>query len=227
MLETLDIEPAGAARRAVIWLHGLGADGSDFEPLVRDWGLVDELAVRFVLPHAPRRPVTLNGGMVMRAWYDIYDLNFRSGEDGEGLDSAHRHLLDLIEREQARGLASEHILVAGFSQGGAVALHTALRFRPPLAGVLALSSYLPLADALPGQCCADPGSLVIRMDHGNLDPVVPFRLAERSAAMIEAQGYQVEFHSYAMQHSLCPEQIRNLRAWLVRRLSGDVSCQDV
>ena len=218
MLETLDIEPVGAARRAVIWLHGLGADGYDFEPLVRDWGLTEQLAARFVLPHAPRRPVTLNGGMVMRAWYDIYDLNLRSGEDREGIASARQHLLDLIAREQARGIASEHIVVAGFSQGGAVALHTALRFEQPLAGVLALSSYLPLADGLTEQCRADPDNLVIRMDHGDSDPVVPFRLAERSCALIQAQGYRVEFHRYAMQHGLCPDQLPSLRDWLVKRL---------
>ena len=220
MLETLDIEPVGAARRAVIWLHGLGADGYDFEPLVRDWGLTEQLAARFVLPHAPRRPVTLNGGMVMRAWYDICDLNLRSGEDREGIASARQHLLDLVAREQARGIASEHIVVAGFSQGGAVALHTALRFEQPLAGVLALSSYLPLADGLTEQCRADPDDLVIRMDHGDSDPVVPFRLAERSCALIQAQGYRVEFHRYAMQHGLCPEQLPSLRDWLVKRLGA-------
>jgi phospholipase/carboxylesterase len=223
MLETLEIEPAGAARRAVIWLHGLGADGYDFEPLVRNWGLADDLAARFVLPHAPRRPVTLNGGMVMRAWYDIQDLSFYRGEDAEGIESARRHLLELIAREQARGIASEHILLAGFSQGGAVALHTALRFPQPLAGVLALSSYLPLAEALPAQCCANPATLAIRMDHGERDPVVPFAVAERSCALLKAQGYQVEFHSYSMQHSLCPDQIRSLRAWLVKCLGTDAS----
>lgn len=223
MLETLEIEPAGGARRAVIWLHGLGADGHDFEPLVRDWGLAEDLAARFVLPHAPRRPVTLNGGMVMRAWYDIYDLNFRSGEDRDGIESARQHLLELIARERARGVASEHIVLAGFSQGGAVALHTALRFAQPLAGVLALSSYLPLADRLDGQCCAVPGTLAIRMDHGDSDPVVPFRVAERSCALIQAQGYQVEFHCYAMQHGLCPDQIPSLRDWLVKRLDTYVS----
>ena len=222
MLETLEIEPAGGARRAVIWLHGLGADGYDFEPLVRDWGLTEQLAARFVLPHAPRRPVTLNGGMVMRAWYDIYDLNFRSAEDRDGIESARQHLLDLIAREQARGIASQHIVLAGFSQGGAVALHTALRLAQPLAGVLALSSYLPLADGLAGQRGAERGSLAIRMDHGDADPVVPFRLAERSCALIQALGYQVEFHRYPMQHGLCPDQITSLREWLVRRLEPQV-----
>ena len=193
MLETLEIEPAGPVRCVVIWLHGLGADGYDFEPLLRDWGLADELATRFVLPHAPRRPVTLNGGMVMRAWYDIYDLSFANGEDDQGIESARAHVLELIAREQQRGIDSRHILLAGFSQGGAVVLHTALGYRQPLAGVLALSSYLPLADQLVGRCQADPAALVIRMDHGDRDPVVPLRLAARSCALLRRQGYRVEF----------------------------------
>ncbi len=219
MLETLEIEPSGAARCALIWLHGLGADGHDFEPLVRDWDLAAELGARIVLPHAPPRPVTLNGGMLMRAWYDIYDLDFVCGEDAAGIERARELLLTLVEREQARGISSDHIVLAGFSQGGAIALHTALRFRRPLAGVLALSAYLPLADTLPEQCCADPSALLIRMDHGDRDPVVPFPVAERSRTLIEAQGYQVQFHRYAMQHSLCPDQIDSVRAWLVERLS--------
>lgn len=223
MLETLEIEPAGPARCAVIWLHGLGADGYDFEPLLSDWGLADQLAARLVLPHAPRRPVTLNGGMVMRAWYDIYDLSFASGEDDRGLESARRHLLELIAREQRRGIDSRHILLAGFSQGGAVVLHTALAYPQPLAGVLALSSYLPLADRLGGHCHADPAALTIRMDHGDRDPVVPLRLAERSCALLRTQGYQVEFNTYSMQHSLCPAQIDSLRAWLVERLGSAVA----
>lgn len=220
MLETLEIEPAGPARRVVIWLHGLGADGYDFEPLVNAWGLADPLATRFVLPHAPRRPVTLNGGMVMRAWYDIYDLTFAAGEDALGIESARQHLLELIARERERGIDSGNILLAGFSQGGAVALHTALAYPQPLAGVLALSGYLPLADRLQEHCHSDPAALVIRIDHGDRDPVVPLRLAERSCALLRAQGYAVEFNTYAMQHSLCPPQIDSLRAWLVGRLGG-------
>jgi len=218
MLEILEIEPQGEAKRSVIWLHGLGADGHDFEPLVREWGLADRLGVRFVLPHAPHRPVTLNGGMVMRAWYDIYDLSFDQQEDREGIESARRHLLSLMEREKARGVSSEHILLAGFSQGGAVALHTALRIAEPLAGVLALSCYLPLADTLAAEKRADPEQLVIRMDHGEQDPVVPILAAQRSRDVLEAQGYHVDFHTWPMQHSLCPPQLQSLYGWLVDRL---------
>ncbi len=218
MLEMLEIEPQGEARSAVIWLHGLGADGYDFEPLVRDWGLADRFGVRFVLPHAPRRPVTLNGGMVMRAWYDIYDLTFDRGEDAGGVETARQHLLSLIAREQDRGIPTERILLAGFSQGGAVALHTALRIAEPLAGVLALSCYLPLASTLVAEKQADPGQLVIRMDHGDQDQVVPFVAAERSRDALEAQGYRVDFHTWPMQHSLCPPQLQSLYEWILERL---------
>jgi len=218
MLEMLEIEPRQAASCAVIWLHGLGADGNDFVPLIRQWGLVDELGARFVLPHAPRRPVTLNNGMVMRAWYDIYDLGFSQGEDRQGIKQAQQQLLSLILRERERGLSSDRILLAGFSQGGAVALHTALRFAEPLAGVLALSAYLPLADLLTGEKCADPSLLKIRMDHGEQDPVVSFTVAERSRERIEGQGYHVEFHAWAMEHSLCIPQMGSLRRWIAGQL---------
>jgi len=214
----LEIEPEGTAGCAVIWLHGLGADGHDFEPLVHQWGLADELGARFILPHAPLRPVTLNGGMVMRAWYDIYDLGFDADEDRQGIRRAHQQVLDLIRREQQRGIRSDRILLAGFSQGGAIALHTALRYRPALAGVLALSGYLPLADLLAQEKCADHSSLVIRMDHGDQDPVVSFAVAERGRDLIESQGYEVEFHRYPMAHSLCAAQMESLRNWIVQRL---------
>jgi len=219
MLEMLEIEPRGEARSAVIWLHGLGADGHDFEPLVRDWGLADSHGVRFILPHAPPQPVTLNGGMVMRAWYDIYDLSLNRDEDREGIETARQHLLSLIDRERDRGIPAGRIVLAGFSQGGAVALHTALRIAEPLAGVLALSCYLPLASTLAAEKQADPGQLVIRMDHGEQDPVVPFAVAEQSRKALEAQGYLVDFYAWPMQHSLCPPQLTSLYDWLVARLS--------
>ncbi|WP_455234959.1 alpha/beta hydrolase [Thiogranum longum] len=218
MLELIEVKPKGEVKRSVIWLHGLGADGYDFEPMIEAWGLADELGVRFVLPHAPRRPVTVNGGMVMRAWYDIYDLDFAGGEDRRGLQEAEQHLLELIRREQQRGVESSNILLAGFSQGGAVALHTALRFQAQLAGVLVLSAYLPMAGVLDAEKRADPARLLIRMDHGDRDPVVPFTLAERSRQLIEAQGYRVEFHRYPMEHGLCPPQIQSLRNWLTEHL---------
>jgi phospholipase/carboxylesterase len=219
MLERLEIEPRGAARGTVIWLHGLGADGHDFEPLVRQWGLADELSVRFVLPHAPVQPVTINAGARMRAWYDIYDLDFVNREDEPGIERAHRQLLALIESEKQRGIDSARVLLAGFSQGGAVALHTGLRYAEPLAGVLALSCYLPLRQLLAGQKRADPAGLVVRMDHGLHDSVVPYRAAQESLACMRAEGFEVDFHSYPMDHSLCPEQADSLRGWLAGRLA--------
>ncbi len=218
MLDMIEIEPKSPVRSAVIWLHGLGADGHDFEPLVQQWQLADELGARFVLPHAPVRPVTLNGGMRMRAWYDIYDLDFDSDEDAEGVEQARQLLLGLIERERQRGISSENILLAGFSQGGAVALHTALRWNKPLAGVLVLSAYLPLRQSLAGEKRADPGSLVVRMDHGEQDPVVPYRAALASRELLLEEDFDVEFNSYVMEHGLCPPQVESLRDWLVQRL---------
>lgn len=220
MLDLIEIEPKSNARSAVIWLHGLGADGHDFEPLVQQWQLADELGTRFVLPHAPVQPVTLNGGMRMRAWYDIYDLGFDGDEDAEGIDKARQMLLGLIEREQQRGISSENIVLAGFSQGGAVALHTALRWEKPLAGVLVLSAYLPLRQRLAAEMRSDPGSLVLRMDHGTRDPVVPYRAALVSQKLLQAAGFDVDFNSYAMEHGLCPPQIDSLRDWLVQRLQA-------
>lgn len=220
MLDLIEIEPKSPARSAVIWLHGLGADGYDFEPLVQQWQLSDELDARFVLPHAPVRPVTLNGGMRMRAWYDIYDLGFNGEEDAEGIEQARELLLELIEREQQRGISSENILLAGFSQGGALALHTALRWNKPLAGVLALSAYLPLRQSLAVEKRADAESLVLRMDHGEQDPVVPYPAALASRDLLRAAGFHVEFNSYAMEHSLCPPQVDSLRDWLARRLQA-------
>lgn len=214
----IELEPDEAARCAVIWLHGLGADGHDFEPLIRQWGLVEELRARFILPHAPVQPVTLNNGMRMRAWYDIFDLDFDGPEDEAGILAAGRQLQLLVEREQQRGIGSERILLAGFSQGGAVALHTAVRSQQPLAGVLALSAYLPLRQRLMDERCADPASLVIRLDHGELDPVVPYTAAEKTRDLLRATGFNVEFNSYPMEHGLCPPQIDSLRAWLVKRL---------
>jgi len=218
MLEQIEIEPRGVVRRSVIWLHGLGADGHDFETLLRQWGLADELGVRFLLPHAPFRPVTLNGGMRMRAWYDIHNLEFDGPEDAAGLETSRAQLQAIIEHEQRRGVASENILLAGFSQGGAVVLHTAVRHARPLAGVLALSAYLPLHERLAADKQADPERLVLRMDHGMQDPVVPFAAAQKSAHWLQAEGYRVDFHTYSMEHGLCPAQIVSLRAWLQQRL---------
>ena len=215
LLDAVEISPAGPARAAILWLHGLGADGHDFEPLIPQLGIVEELGVRVVLPHAPRRPVTINGGMAMPAWYDIPGPDFRQRQDSVGIRASEQQLCALIERELTRGIAAERILLAGFSQGGALVLHTGLRYPLPLAGVLVLSAYLPLADTLQAEAAAVNSALPLMMAHGTQDPVVPLPLAEQSRDLLQQQGYTVAWHTYAMAHAVCPEELLDIRAWLV------------
>jgi phospholipase/carboxylesterase len=217
-LDAVEINPAGSARACIIWLHGLGADGHDFEPLIPQLGLVDTLGVRVVLPHAPRRAVTINGGMEMRAWYDLKAADFSRGEDSEGIRASEQHLRTLIQREMDRGIPAARIVLAGFSQGGAMVLHSGLRYPQALAGILALSSYLPLADTLETQAAAANSKVPIMMAHGTQDPVVPVMLALQSRDRMQQLGYDVNWHSYPMQHALCPEEISEVRDWLWRRL---------
>jgi phospholipase/carboxylesterase len=217
-LDAIEINPAGTPRACILWLHGLGADGHDFEPLIPQLGLVDALDVRVVLPHAPRRPVTINGGMVMRAWYDIKAADFSRGEDREGILESERQLQALIQREVDSGIPAERIVLAGFSQGGAIVLHTGLRYPQPLAGILALSAYLPLADTLAIEAATANSTVPVMMAHGMQDPVVPLMLALQSRDRLQQLGYCVDWHSYPMQHAVCPEEIADVRDWLARRL---------
>lgn len=217
-LDAIEINPAGTPRACIIWLHGLGADGHDFEPLIPQLGLVDALDVRVVLPHAPRRPVTINGGMVMPAWYDIKAADFSRGEDREGIRESEQQLQALIRREVDSGIPAERIVLAGFSQGGAIVLHTGLRYPQPLAGILALSTYLPLADTLAMEAATANSTVPIMMAHGMQDPVVPLMLALQSRDRLQQLGYCVDWHSYPMQHAVCPEEIGDVRDWLARRL---------
>ena len=207
-----------AADASVIWLHGLGADGHDFAPIVAELQLPATLAVRFVLPHAPQRPVTINNGYVMPAWYDIRGMDFTATEDAEGIEHSRGQIEALIARERQRGVAPERIVLAGFSQGGAMALHTGLRHPERLAGILALSTYLPLADRLPAEAHPANADTPIFMAHGLHDPVVPLPLAETSRQYLESLGYRIEWHTYPMEHSVCPEEITDIRAWLLRVL---------
>jgi phospholipase/carboxylesterase len=211
-LETIDIETGPAPELAVIWLHGLGADGHDFEPIVPELGL--RFPVRFVFPHAPVRPVTVNGGMSMRAWYDIYGFNGEAGEDAAGIRASATAVTALIDGELERGFPTQRIVLAGFSQGGAIALHVALRERRALAGVLALSTYLPLAGTLAGERSAANAAIPIFMAHGSADPVLPLSLAEASRSALTALGYGVEWHVYPMAHSVCLEEVSAIGGWL-------------
>ena len=220
LLKSVEINPAGAATAAIIWLHGLGADGHDFEPLIPQLGVVDELGVRVILPHAPHMPVTINNGMVMPAWYDIRGNDFRQAQDEQGIRASASRLEALIARETARGIAPGRIILAGFSQGGAIALYTGLRHAERLGGILALSTYLPMAERLAGEAAPANRDVPVMMAHGTADPVVPLLLAEQSRALLEAHGNPVEWHSYPMQHSVSPQEVADIRQWLLTILSA-------
>lgn len=212
MLESIEIETGPAPGLTVIWLHGLGADGRDFEPIVPELGL--DFPVRFVFPHAPVRPVTINGGIAMRAWYDILGFDRRTREDDAGIRASAIAVTELIDREVERGLPAERIVLAGFSQGGAIALHTALREARALGGVLALSTYLPLAGSLAAERNAANVDVPIFMAHGTADNVLPLALGESARRALEALGYAVEWHAYPMPHSVCIEEVSAIGAWL-------------
>jgi phospholipase/carboxylesterase len=216
MLETVTVETGPKPTWSIIWMHGLGADGYDFEPLVPELVQEGMPALRFVFPHAPVRPVTINNGYQMRAWYDIIGIDRRSAEDFKGVTESAEAIGALIHREHARGITSEHILVAGFSQGGAMALHLATRHPDRFAGVIALSCYLPLARDLTKLRNGANQQTPIFMAHGTLDPVVPFVLGDESRQLLASSGYAVEWHSYSMPHSLCEQEVADLRAWLRR-----------
>ena len=217
MLETLELETGPRPTAAVIWLHGLGADGHDFEPIVPELDLPDAPAVRFVFPHAPLMAVTINGGAVMRAWYDVYNAGGVRREDDAGIRSSQQSVESLIAREKTRG--ARRIVLAGFSQGGAIALQTGLRHGEPLAGIMALSTYLPLAAALAAEASDANRRVPILMAHGRHDPLIPVERATISRDTLRKAGYDVEWHDYAMEHSVCAEEIGDIAAWLRRVLS--------
>ena len=216
-LETIEIETGRSPAAAVIWLHGLGADGHDFEPVVAELRLPDRLSIRFVFPHAPIRPVTLNQGMRMRAWYDILRLG-GGAEDEAGIRASEQLLVQLIRREGERGIAPSRVVLAGFSQGGAIALQTTMRFPEPLAGTLALSTYLPLAAKASAERTPASTATPIFMAHGSYDPMIALENAQRSREVLTGLGYRIEWHEYPMPHSVCAEEIADIAAWLARVL---------
>lgn len=202
---------------AVIWLHGLGADGHDFEPIVPELHL-NEHAIRFVFPHAPYQAVSVNGGMVMRAWYDIYSLGSILREDERGIHRTAKAIENLIQREHKRGIACERIVLAGFSQGGAMALHVGLRYPEKLGGIVGLSTYLPLHTRVIAERSPANEATPIFMAHGNHDPVVDFSFGVKSRDLLSVLGYAVEWHEYPMPHAVCPQEIADIRQWLLARL---------
>ncbi|HTM28914.1 MAG TPA: dienelactone hydrolase family protein [Rhodanobacter sp.] len=217
-LPSVEHETAANPRHSVIWLHGLGADGNDFAPIVPQ--LVDPAwpALRFVFPHAPVRPVTINGGMPMRAWYDIAAADLVARQDEAGIRASTAEVAALIAREHARGVPSEHIVLAGFSQGGAIALAAGLRHAQPLAGIVALSTYVPMHSTLAAERHPANAATAIFWGHGSADPVVPMPRGAESRDLLLALGYAVDWHSYPMAHAVCAEEIADLRAWLDLRL---------
>jgi phospholipase/carboxylesterase len=215
-LETVSVETGPNPTFSIIWMHGLGADGHDFEPLVAE--LLDDgmPSLRFVFPHAPVRPVTINNGYQMRAWYDIIGIDKRSAEDFAGIAASALSIGELIKQENERGVATPRIAIAGFSQGGAMALHIATRHAEKLAGVIALSCYLPLARELMTARHSANQATPFFMAHGLQDPVVPYPLGDDSRHVLESAGYPVEWHAYQMPHALCEPEVTDLRAWLAR-----------
>jgi phospholipase/carboxylesterase len=216
--ETVEIESAPAPDAAVIWLHGLGADGHDFKAVVPELRLPARLRVRFVFPHAPVRPVTINMGMPMRAWYDILQMG-GSQEDEAGIRASQALVQALIEQEKGRGIDPRRIVLAGFSQGGAIVLQTGLRHAERLAGILALSTYLPLAGKLAAERSAVNRDLPVFMAHGTHDPMIGIPRARESRAALETLGYTVQWQEYAMAHSVCGEEIADIAAWLLKLLA--------
>ena len=220
MLETVEQETGASPEWSVIWLHGLGADGHDFAPIVPELVRPHWPAIRFVFPHAPKRPVSINNGMPMRAWYDIVSMDFRSRADASGVAESVAQVEALIAREQARGIALDHIVLAGFSQGGAITLSAGLQRRAQLAGLVALSTYLPEVDAAAAQLVEGAAAQPVFMAHGSADPVIPVQVAENSAQVLKALGFELEWHRYPMAHQVCAEEIHALGDWLQARFSA-------
>jgi phospholipase/carboxylesterase len=220
LLEAIEIETAPNPDAAVVWMHGLGADGHDFEPIVPELRLPAQTRIRFVFPHAPLRPVTINQGHVMRAWYDVRALAGVRREDEAGVRQSARQIETLLGRERQRGIPPSRIVIAGFSQGGAMALHVGLRHLDRLAGILALSCYLPLASALDSELSPANRDVPIFWAHGLHDPMIPQAMAEQGRAQLGELGYQVDWHQYPIPHSVSAEEIADVARWLALVLAA-------
>lgn len=218
MQEAVIVESKSEHKATIIWLHGLGADGHDFEPIVPQLRLDDELGIRFIFPHAPIMPVTINGGMQMRAWYDIKSADLTQREDLATTKASAETIKRFIEAEIDSGIASEKIIIAGFSQGGAISLYTGLRFDKPLAGILALSTYLPIKDSTESELHENNKSTPIMQMHGQFDPIIPMTTAKQSFDYMKQLGLDIEWKDYRMEHSVAPEQIRDITEWIIKIL---------
>ena len=221
LLETVETETGPDPRWSIVWLHGLGADGHDFAPIVPELVRPEWPALRFVFPHAPVRAVTINAGMRMRAWYDIRDVDLANRADSEGVEASITQVGALLDREHARGIPASRTFLAGFSQGGAIALAAGLRRHEPLAGLIALSTYVPMPEARAQETMrAEAKRQPVFMAHGNGDPVVPLQAGQWSAGVLQRLGFHVDWHTYPMPHSVCAEEIQALGDWLQRRFDG-------
>ena len=217
--EAVVLTPQFAPTAAVIWLHGLGADGFDFVPIVNELSLPASLSVRFIFPHARTRPVTINNGFVMRAWYDIMGFGPERAEDDAGIRESDGVVKQYIEQQIAQGIAANRIVIAGFSQGGAIALHSGVRYPQRLAGVMALSTYLPLRTSVAKEASDANRDIPILMCHGSRDPVVGLPMGEASRDVLQGLGYRIEWHTYPMEHSVCMEEVADISKWLQARLA--------
>lgn len=216
VLPNITLDRGKSPRHSMIWLHGLGADGGDFVPVAEEMNL--PVSMRYIFPHAPKRPVTINGGFVMRAWYDIASADIHAQQDEKGIRSSQFEIEKLIEQEKQRGVKAENIYLAGFSQGGAIVLQTGLRHTEKLGGILALSTYLPLADTLEKEGTEAAKSTPLFMVHGRSDPIVPYSLGKSSANKLLDLGYHLDWREYAMPHSVCMEEVGDIATWLGQRL---------
>ena len=212
------IEPPESATASIIWLHGLGADGHDFEPIVP--ALPPNLLrhTRFIFPHAPHRPITINGNMSMPGWYDVFGIDLTVQQDAKGIRESEQILCRYIAEEREQQIPTQNIILAGFSQGGAIALQTGLRYPHALGGIMALSTYLPLADTLESEIHLANRQIPIFMAHGQFDPVIAYEHGQKSCAYLEKQGYQIDWHDYSMQHNVNPEEITDIGRWLSMHL---------
>jgi phospholipase/carboxylesterase len=216
-LQVVRLEPAATADASVIWLHGLGADGHDFEPIVAELRLPSAHRVRFLFPHAPVRPISINAGMEMRGWYDITDQGLDRKIDESGIRESARAVQRLLDDEVAAGIDSRRIVLAGFSQGGAIALHLGVRYDHTLGGILALSTYLPLASSLAGEAAKSQQTTPILIAHGTHDPLVPEKLGNHAAETLRAAGYDVIYKTYPMEHAVSAAEIADIAVWLKAR----------
>ncbi len=220
LLSSVVIEPKSTHKATVIWLHGLGADGHDFEPIVPQLQLADELGVKFIFPHAPVMPVTINNGYPMRAWYDIKNADLAEREDQKGVRQSAGFIMEFIQAELDAGIPANKIVLAGFSQGGAVALHLATRLDFKIAGIIALSTYLTMADLLSDEKTDANLGTAVFMAHGSQDPVVPMQRAQFSAKTLTENGFQVLWQDYPMPHAVCPPEIVAIGQYLTKQLSS-------